>query len=150
MKSLSQVLAIRGWSSRPISISNVAQNLSLIRPISLTVLINKILETRPQVIKLTMGRTTQILGFTHAGILNANGKIKSVKNLEQFAWSLGHSDNQSPPRWIIARLEPNEIKTAPYNSGGWSGMYISGEYRGNYGGPGSKPLSLSAEIEIQS
>jgi hypothetical protein len=128
----------------------IIKNLSLTRPISLTVLINKIIQTQPQVIKLTLARTTGILGFTHAGVLNANGKIKSVKNLEQFAWSLGHSDNQSPPRWIVARLEPNEIKTAPYNSGGWSGMYISGEYRGNYGGPGSVPSSLDAEIEIQS
>jgi len=65
-------------------------------------------------------------------------------------WWLSHTDYQSPRTWYDARLEVGEIKTRPYNSGGWTGMYSNGEYRGNYGGPGPMPFSLRAEIEIQS
>jgi hypothetical protein len=105
---------------------------------------------QPQIVRLTLERTTQIPDATHVGALaGPGGIIKSVKNLEQFAWWLSHTDNRSPPTWYDARLEVGEIKTRPYNSGGWTGMYSNGEYRGNYGGSGPMPYSLHAEIEIQ-
>jgi len=106
---------------------------------------------QPQTVALTLQQTTQVIGATHVGALSGpGGIIKSVKNLEQFAWWLSHTDNQSPPTWYDARLEAGEIKTLPYNAGGWAGMYTGGEYRGNYGGSGPVPGSLHAEIELQS
>jgi hypothetical protein len=88
---------------------------------------------QPQTVRLTLQRTTQIPDSTHVGGLDGPGRIKSVKNLEQFAWWLSHTDNQSPPTWYDARLEVGEIKTRPYNSGGWTGLSTNGEYRRNYG-----------------
>ncbi len=53
---------------------------------------------QPQVVKLTLSRTVNIPNATHSGALYiASGKVKSVKNLEQFGWWLNHEDTQNPP-----------------------------------------------------
>ena len=70
---------------------------------------------------------------THAGGLNSSGRIKSVKNLEQSGWWLAHTDNRTPPTWVDAKLNPGEIKTAP-----WAGMGVA-EVQGNY--TGADPIS---------
>jgi hypothetical protein len=132
-------VANRGWTRRPISISNVAQSLSLARPISLTTLIFKCLESR--VVKLVLTRTTGI-GYTHSGVLSGSTKVKKVRNLEQFRWHLSHTNNKTPPTWEGGYLERTGV------SDRWNGMFIDGEWRGNYGLGEPKPWNLNAEIEI--
>jgi hypothetical protein len=99
----------------------------------------------PQIVKLTLARTLNIPDATHTGALYGPGKVKSVKNLEQFGWWLNHEDTQNPPRWVDSKLEAGQVKTTP-----WAGMYVNGAYKGNYGGSGPIPNYLTAEIEIQS
>jgi hypothetical protein len=144
MKSLSQAVANRGWTVRPISISSVAQRLSLGRPVSLKVLIAKCLEPVPQIVRVPLSRTTGFPEFTHAGSSSGSGnkKIKTVRNLEQFSWYFYH-DRGDPPIHDGEKIEAGEVKTTP-----WAGMYVDGIYWGHYVGE-PKPGTLTVEIEVQ-
>ena len=129
MKSLSQAVANKGWITRPISILQAGQKLSLVCPISLTTLIAKCLEPVPepvpQILRLGLQQTTGIPGATHVGGFSGSGKIKKIKNIEQFSLWLSHKDSKSPPTWVDAKIASGEVKTNP-----WGGMFVSGEYRG--------------------
>ena len=147
MKSLSQAVANKGWITRPLSILQAGQKLSLVLPISLTTLIAKCLEPVPEPvpqIRLSLQQTTGIPTATHVGGYSGSGKIKNIKNIERFSWWLSHKDSKSTPTFVDAKIESGEVKTNP-----WVGMFVSGEYRGYYTGPDPKPQTLKIEIEIE-
>jgi hypothetical protein len=144
MKSLSQAVANRGWIVRPISISRVAQSLSLGRPVSLKALIAKCLEPVPQIVRVNLRSPVEPPEFTHAGSLSGwgNKKIKSVKNNQQFSWYFYH-DHGDPPVHEGKRLEAGEVNTLK-----WTGMFVDGIYWGHYVGE-PKPQTLTVDIEVQ-